>query len=129
MRRRLQAPPAAPMRRRLFLAALLAFATLPLIATAEERHFELALKAGALPKNLQTIKVKQGDSVELKWTSDQPIKMHLHGYDMEIAVKPGEPTVTAINARIAGRFSVDKLADTGGGHHHGGKILYLEVYP
>ena len=89
MRRRLQAPPAALMRRRLFLAALLAFATLPLIATAEERHFDLALKAGALPKNLQTIKVKQGDSVELKWTSDQPIKMHLHGYDMEIAVKPG----------------------------------------
>ena len=99
------------------------------MATAEERHFDLALKAGALPKNLQTIKVKQGDSVELKWTSDQPIKMHLHGYDMEIAVKPGEPTVTAINARIAGRFSVDKLADAGGGHHHGGKILYLEVYP
>jgi len=119
----------AALRRRLLLFLLLAFVSLSAIARAEERHFDLALKAGALPKNLQTIKVNQGDSVELKWTSDQPIKMHLHGYDMEIAVKPGEPTVTAINARIAGRFSVDKLADTGGGHHHGGKILYLEVYP
>ena len=55
--------------------------------------------------------------------------MHLHGYDMEIAVKPGEPTVTAINAKIAGRFSVEKLAEKGGGHHHGGKILYFEVHP
>jgi len=117
------------LRRRLLLFLLLAFVSLSAIARAEERHFDLALKAGALPKNLQTIKVNQGDSVELKWTSDQPIKMHLHGYDMEIAVKPGEPTVTAINAKIAGRFSVEKLAEKGGGHHHGGKILYFEVHP
>lgn len=117
------------LRRRLLLFLLLAFVSLPAIATAEDRHFDLALKAGALPKNLQTIKVKQGDSVELKWTSDQPIKMHLHGYDMQIAVDPGEPTVTAINAKIAGRFSVEKLAEKGGGHHHGGKILYFEVHP
>jgi FtsP/CotA-like multicopper oxidase with cupredoxin domain len=83
-----------------------------------------------LPKDQQTIKVKQGDSVELRWTSDQPIRMHLHGYDLEVAVKPGDPTVTALNARLAGRFSVDKLADNkGGAHHHGGKILYFEVYP
>jgi len=119
----------AALRRRLLLFLLLAFVSLSAIARAEERHFDLALKAGALPKNLQTIKVNQGDSVELKWTSDQPIKMHLHGYDMEIAVKPGEPTVTAINAKIAGRFSVEKLAEKGGGHHHGGKILYFEVHP
>lgn len=119
----------AALRRRLFLMATLAVVALPSPATAEERHFALALKAGALPKDMQTIKVKQGDSVELKWTSDRPIKMHLHGYDMQIAVKPGEPTVTAINAKIAGRFSVEKLADKGGGHHHGGKILYFEVYP
>jgi hypothetical protein len=119
----------AALRRRLLLFLLLAFVSLSAIARAEERHFDLALKAGALPKNLQTIKVNQGNSVELKWTSDQPIKMHLHGYDMEIAVKPGEPTVTAINAKIAGRFSVEKLAEKGGGHHHGGKILYFEVHP
>jgi hypothetical protein len=118
----------AALRRRLLLATV-AIVALPMMAHAEERHFDLALKAGVLPKELQTIKVKQGDSVELKWTSDQPIKMHLHGYDMQIAVKPSEPTVTAINAKIAGRFSVDKLAEKGGGHHHGGKILYFEVHP
>jgi hypothetical protein len=125
------ANPAAPMRRRLFLfAALLACATLPAVALADEvKHFDLDLKAGALPKDLQTIKVKQGDAVELKWTTDQPIRMHLHGYDTMIAVKPGEPTVTAIIARIPGRFSAEKLQDKGGGHKHGGKVFYLEVYP
>jgi hypothetical protein len=34
-----------------------------------------------------------------------------------------------LNARIAVRFSVEKLDDKGGGHHHGGKVLYLEVHP
>ena len=104
---------------------------MPATAQAQEvRRFDLALKAGELPKDQRTIKVKQGESVELRWTSDQPIRLHLHGYDVEVAVKPGEPTVTALTARIAGRFSVDKLADkAGGGHQHGGKILYFEVHP
>lgn len=123
------ANPAAPKWRRLFVALAMC-AALPAVAVAEPRHFDLDLKAGQLPKGQQTIKVKQGDNVELKWTSDQPIRMHLHGYDMTIAVKPGEPTVTAINARIPGRFSAEKLQEkAGSGHQHGGKILYFEVYP
>jgi hypothetical protein len=121
--------PAAPQWRRLLLALAMCGA-LPAAAAAEQRHFDLDLKAGQLPKDQQTIKVKQGDAVELKWTSDQPIRMHLHGYDMMIAVKPGEPTVTAINARIPGRFSAEKLQEkAAGGHQHGGKILFFEVYP
>jgi|tagenome__1003787_1003787.scaffolds.fasta_scaffold20981590_4 hypothetical protein len=127
---RVQACKAAPMRRRLFFLGLLACAAFPAVAQAQDvRRFDLALKAGALPKDLQTIKVKQGDNVELRWTTDQPVRLHLHGYDVEVAVKPGEPTVTALNARIAGRFSVDKLQDKPGGHQHGGKVLYFEVHP
>lgn len=101
------------------------------MAKAQEvRRFDLALKAGGLPKEQRTIKVQQGDNVELRWTSDQPVRLHLHGYDVEVAVKPGEPTVTVLNARMAGRFSVDKLQEQkSGGHQHGGKVLYLEVHP
>ena len=121
---------AVPIRRRLFLFALLACIAIPALAQAQEvKRFDLDLKAGVLPKDRQTIKVKQGDAVELKWTSDQPIRLHLHGYDMMIAVKSGEPTVTAINARIPGRFSAEKLQDKPGGHQHGGKVLYFEVHP
>jgi hypothetical protein len=98
-------------------------------AAQEPKRFDLVLKAGALPKAQQTIRVKQGDAVELRWTSDLPVKLHLHGYDVTIEVKPGEPTVTALNARMAGRFSVEKLQEQKSGHHHGGKVLYLEVYP
>ena len=124
------ANPATPIRRCLFLIALLTCMDGPTAALAQEVHcFDLALKAGELPKDQRTIKVKQGESVEFRWTSDQPIRLHLHGYDVEVAVKPGEPTVTALKARIAGRFSVDKLADKPGGHQHGGKVLYFEVHP
>ena len=116
--------------RRALLFASIALALIPAVAQAQDvRRFELALKAGELPKDQRTIKVKQGEAVELRWTTDQPIRLHLHGYDIEIAVKPGEPTVTALNARIAGRFSVDKLQDKPGGHAHGGKVLFFEVHP
>ena len=121
---------AAPTRRRLFLFALLSCAVLPAVAAGQDvRRFDLVLKAGELPKDQRVIKVKEGESVELHWTSDQPVRLHLHGYDIEVAVKPGEPAVTALRARIAGRFSVEKLQDKPGGHHHGGRVLYLEVHP
>lgn len=127
---RLQTDKAAPTRRRLILFGLLACAGFPAMALGQEiRRFDLALKAGELPKEQRIIKVKQGDSVELRWTSDQPARLHLHGYDVVIAVQPGAPTVTGLNARIAGRFSVEKLSDKLGGHNHGGKVLYLEVHP
>jgi hypothetical protein len=120
---------AAPLWRRLFFMVLLACAFPALTQAQEVRRFELVLKAGELPKDQRTIKVQQGESVELRWTSDQPVRLHLHGYDVEVAVKPGEPAVTALTARIAGRFSVEKLQDKAGGHHHGGRLLYLEVHP
>ena len=121
---------AALNRRRIFVLAALILLVTPAVASAQDvKRFDLALKAGALRKDQQTIKVKQGDAVELKWTSDQAIRLHLHGYDMMITVKPGETTVTAINARIPGRFSAEKLQDKPSGHHHGGKVFYLEVHP
>lgn len=120
---------AVSARRRLFLFGLVACA-LPALAFAQEvRRFDLALKGGELPKEFRTIKVKQGEAVELRWTSDQPVRMHLHGYDVMVSVKPDEPTVTALNARIAGRFSIEKLSEKASGHQHGGKVLYLEVHP
>ena len=126
----LQMHQAALTRRRLFLFALLSCALIPAMAAAQEiRRFDLALKAGEVPKDQRTIKVTQGESVELQWTSDQPVRLHLHGYDIEVAVKPGEPAVTALRARMAGRFSVERLQDKPGGHHHGGRVLYLEVHP
>lgn len=113
----------------LFLGQLAGLTTAGISLAQESKQFDLLLKGGTLPKAQQIIRVKQNDQVELRWSTDLPINLHLHGYDVMISVIPGEPTVTMLKTRIAGRFSVEKLQDKKGGHHHGGKVLYLEVYP
>jgi hypothetical protein len=101
------------------------------LALAEEVKFKLDLRDGKVAKELQTIRVHQGDAVELRWTSDKAVKVHLHGYDLQAAVKPGEDTVMAFQAKAAGRFSaaVIKEGPAAGGHSHGAAIFYLEVHP
>jgi len=98
------------------------------------RVFQLNLKAGELPRDQRVVRVRQGEAIELRLTSDKPIGLHLHGYDIIVSVKPGEASTMAFEARIAGRFSVSSIQPgsakkEGGGHQHGGRILYLEVYP
>jgi hypothetical protein len=115
-------------------ALALAAAWLPAgIAGAQElRRFDLALNGGELPREQRTLRVKQNESVELRWTSDKPIVLHLHGYDIELSVKPDEPASMTFVAKIAGRFALSSVTDSGKGraaHTHGPRVLYLEVHP
>ena len=34
------------------------------------------------------IRVTQGDEVERSWTSDEPVELHLHGYDLKVRARP-----------------------------------------
>lgn len=98
----------------------------------ESRRFDLAIKAGAVAPEFRTLRVKQGDTIELRWTSERPVRLHLHGYDLELEVKPGEAGVMAFKAAIAGRFGLSTVREDGGtgrSHQHGVRVLYLEVYP
>src|SRR5262245_23653679 len=47
------------------------------------RIFELSLKGGKLAAASNTIKARRGEEVELRWSSDRSITLHLHGYDIE----------------------------------------------
>jgi len=114
------------MRRRAFLLGL---AAAPLLAAATgppSKTFELPIAKGRLDAAQETIRVKKGDKVELRWTSDRRIALHLHGYDIETTVTPGTPAVMAFQARIAGRFPV---SEHGHGSRHERPVLYLEVLP
>ena len=73
-----------------------------------------------------TIRVRKGDHVELRWSSDQAIALHLHGYDIEAKVAPQSPAVMSFKANLAGRFPVSEHRH-GAGHHRA--VLYLEVHP
>jgi len=71
--------------------------------------------------------------VRLEWTSDEAVTVHLHGYDIELALAPGNPGVMTVQAYAAGRFPItahtpgDKAAKGGG--HKERVLLYLEVHP
>lgn len=108
-----------------FLLVLFAAACLS-HAQAPRRIFDLPLVEGRRPQGADTVRVQRGDEVELRWTSDRRIALHLHGYDIEATVAPGSPAVMSFRARIAGRFPV---SDHGHGSRHERPLLYLEVRP
>lgn len=107
------------------LASAAALALAP--ALAAERAFDLKLAGGKLAAaERNTVRVAKGDKVELRWTSDRRIVLHLHGYDIETTVTPDSPATMAFSANVAGRFPVSEHTH-GKGHHRA--VLYLEVQP
>ena len=95
-------------------------------AGAEQREFDLAIRGGELPKGSQVVKVRQGDEVTLRWTTDAALTIHLHGYDIEKELSPDRPVSMQLSARVAGRFPIE-IHPRGGGRER--TLGYLEVHP
>ena len=53
------------------------------------------------------ITVTEGDRVVLRITADSPHEIHLHGYDIEREVAPGEPAKLSFEADLTGRFTIE----------------------
>ena len=53
------------------------------------------------------VSVTEGDQVNLEITSDRPIELHLHGYDLAVEVEPGEPGELSFEATTTGRFAIE----------------------
>jgi len=92
----------------------------------QPRVLMLSIVNGAVAGAENTVKVRQGDLIEMRWSSDKPMALHLHGYDIEVKVSPQSPAVMSFKAGIPGRFPVEPHGQ-GPGHHRA--ILYLEVHP
>lgn len=67
--------------------------------------FDVSIESGAM--NPEEISVSEGDRVTLRLTSDEPVELHVHGYDLEEEVNPGEPTTLSFEADLTGRFEVE----------------------
>jgi hypothetical protein len=99
-------------------------------ARAEELTFELNVERGRVPANVRLIRVKQGDVVKLRWKSDRPLVLHLHGYDIEKKVDPAAVAELAFTARATGRFPIHvHTPKQGGGHAHEAPLVQIEVFP
>lgn len=112
-------------RARLTVFAVLLALVVAAGAGAEPRVIELALRNGRLPEDRRVVRVQQGDEVTLRWTTDQPCTLHLHGYDIEERLVPGTPVSMRFTAHATGRFPIEI---------HGARgeeriVGYLEVHP
>lgn len=103
----------------------------PVAAQGAEIAFELKVEKGRVAQAMRLIRVTQGDAVRLRWTSDRPIILHLHGYDIETKVTPGAVAEMVFTARATGRFPIEEhRPDTRGGHSHGeAPLVRIEVRP
>jgi hypothetical protein len=99
---------------------------------AAELTFDAKIEGGRVPDAMQRIRVTEGDVVKLRCTSDRPIVLHLHGYDIEKRVVPGAVTELAFTAYASGRFPVhihEQGAGAGGHPHEDLPLVIVEVYP
>ena len=98
---------------------------------AQRRTFSLAISQGQVAANNRTIKVLEGDLVELQWIADEKLTLHLHGYDVTLELMAGEPGTMGFTAHAAGRYPVAIHRSTGHkkGGHHKSAVLHIEVHP
>jgi copper(I)-binding protein len=95
---------------------------------APQRVIEVRIENRKVVAPREAIRVTEGDLIELRWTSDEFVELHLHGYDLELHVRPGEPASMSIEAYATGRFPITSHGWGEGGHSHDA-LTYLEVHP
>lgn len=117
-----------------FLVPVLAMDGSRLLAAAKKADAvaELTIKDRKL-QGSNVFRVTEGQTVELRWTTDETAELHLHGYDIEVKAKPGALATMTFKAHATGRYPVT-VHGFGDSHSHGGShseqtLYYVEVHP
>jgi hypothetical protein len=100
---------------------------------AAELVFDIRIEHGRVPDAMHLMRVHQGDAVKLRWTSDRPLVLHLHGYDLEQRVAPDAVAELKFTASATGRFPIEIHIPGAGairGHmQEDAPLAIVEVYP
>ncbi len=120
------------------------------VVQAADQTLELTIVNGVNTSLDERVRVTQGDRVILLCTSDKPVQIHLHGYDIEKSIAPGTTVRIEFDAHATGRFPMtlhgqqparaeSEDHDHGQEHQHETDqpeqnhdekpLFYLEVYP
>jgi hypothetical protein len=67
----------------------------------------IRIRDGKPVGGVANIKVKKGDHVRIVVSSDARDDIHLHGYDIEKPVEPGQPAQFNFTANIEGIFEIE----------------------
>ena len=74
-------------------------------AGPQTRVFDLRISGEEMEPS--DITVTEGDRVVLRITTDSPLELHVHGYDLEREVEPDEPARLSFEADLTGRFALE----------------------
>jgi hypothetical protein len=100
---------------------------------ADVARFSIAIRARSVDAPYRTIRATQGMTIELAFTTDETVELHLHGYDYYLTVNSGKETVMQLDARLAGRFAIEAhgFGRAGGGSPSRSHVvlLYVEIHP
>ena len=64
--------------------------------------FDLAVREGAMTRD-----EVEGDHLTLRLTSEEPLQVHIHGYDLQRELAPGKPVTLLFEADLTGRFEIE----------------------
>ena len=87
---------------------------------AADQRIEVQVSGGQLSGDTGRVPVAAGSHVTLVVTTDVADEVHVHGYDLEAELSPGQPTEIAFDATIPGVFEVEL-------HEAGTTLLSLQV--
>ena len=109
-------------------SALLSVLGLPGPSAQEAVFFDLAIRERATHGVDGPIRVYEGDRVMLRWTTDEAVEIHLHGYDVRVALTPGDLAAMELLAFATGRFEITSHGFGGCSQDHE-TLIELEVHP
>lgn len=92
------------------------------VPAVTEKTFELRVRDGKLVSGAASLQVRQGDRVTLRIDSNVNDELHVHGYDLKMRIKAGEPATLQFAASRSGRFELEL-------HRKHAQVGALEVYP
>lgn len=95
-------------------------------AAAAAQRIDVKLVGKRVAGGSDTYTVRQGVEAELHITSDKPLMLHLHGYEVHADVSPGKTNLLAFKATMPGRFPVHEHREGAGNHR---AVFFVEVRP
>lgn len=94
----------------------------PTTTTTAPPTFTVTVRNGKPVGGVKEISVTKGDRVQIKVTDDAADEVHLHGYDIEEPVAPGQPATFDFTAKLEGIFEMEL-------HSSETQIASLQVNP
>ena len=117
-------------------AAIVVLGIALLGAAPAVHEFDISIRDRHVEGGMSTLRVNRGDTVVLRWRSDEAVSLHVHGYDLHANLSAASPGTIRFQAAVAGRFPItahefgaaaDQEARTK--KHREVTLLYLEVLP